>query len=419
MEHKDHLIKDSMILFIASTLVNLANFIFHSYASRLLGPEQYGVLVPMLALIIIAGMPAMALQMTIVKKTSIFKAHGQFGNVKSLFKKTILWLSILGAGYFVFFMAAGAGLGGIKDFFHIQDWALYDILGSIALVALAVTVVRGILQGLQDFVGMGITLVADALIRLLFLYLLVNVLSLGARGALATTFVGTASGFIIGVFLLRHIFKHEETAAELIRKRDILSYAMPVFFSMMGISLLSYMDVFMVKHFFSGQDAGLYSATSMIGKAFLYFPSAIAITLFPKVSESHELNRSTISMLWKSIGLTALISLGGIIFCFFFPKLIIGIMFGDKFFAIEGVVRFFGAAILPLVLFNVLLNYSLAVQKYGFIYVMYAGIVVYAAALWRFHSDFYQVVGVLFAVNMLILVFSFISLYIGKKAATR
>jgi O-antigen/teichoic acid export membrane protein len=415
MEHKDHLIKDSMILFVASTVVNLANFIFHSYASRLLGPEQYGVLVPLLALIIIVGMPAMALQMTIVKKTSIFKAHNQYGNVESLLKKTIIWFSILGAVYFAVFAAAGAGLGGVKEFFHIDDGILYYILGGIAFVALMVTVVRGILQGLQNFIGLGATMIIDAFARLAFLYVFVNVLSWGARGALATTFTGTATAFILGMFLLSYIFKYKDTKADKIKKRDIFSYALPVFFSMLGFALLSYMDVFMVKHFFSSYDAGLYSATSMIGKAFLYFPSAIVVTLFPKVSESHELNKNTISLLGKSLALTLLISLCGIIFCFFFPKVIIGIMFGEKFFAIEGVVRFFGAAILPLVLFNVLLNYSLAVHKYGFIYIMYFGIVLYAAALWFFHGTFYQVVGVLFSVNMTILILSCISLYFEKK----
>ena len=411
MEHKDHLIKDSMLLFIASTVVNLSNFIFHSFASRLLGPEQYGVLVTLLALIIIVVMPALALQMTLVKKTSIYKAHGQLGSVEKLFKQTILWFSVVGAVYFCVFAAAGAGIGGVKEFFHISDPALYYILGGIAFIALVVPVVKGILQGLQNFMGLGATFIMDAFIRLAALYLFVYALHWGIRGALATTFAGTTFSFITGFFLLKYIFRMPEPAGEVIKKRDIFGYALPVFFSMFGFAMLSYVDVFMVKHFFNNYDAGLYSATSMVGKAFLYFPSAIAMTLFPKVSESHELNRDTLSLLLKSLGLTAVICLAGIVVCFFFPKIIIGVMFGAKYLAIEGVIRVFGAAILPLVLFNILLNYSLAIHKYGFIYIMYAGIAAYIAALWFFHGSFFQVIGVLFAVNMLILASSFVSLY--------
>jgi O-antigen/teichoic acid export membrane protein len=405
-----------MILFIASSVVNLANFVFHSCASRLLGPEQYGILVTLLALIIVVSMPAMALQMTIVKKTSVFKAHDRPDSIEKLFKTTLKWFSIFGILYFVVFAAIGSGFGGVKDFFHINDPVLYYILGGISFMSLISPVVRGILQGLQKFIGFGSTMVIDAAARLIFLYIFVSLLSYGVRGALATTFAGTTMAFILGACLLKPFFNnnYNEANTEVIHKKDIFSYALPVFLSMFGFSLLSYIDIFMVKHFFNNYDAGLYSATSMIGKAFLYFPSAIVLTLFPKVSESHELNKNTVSLLTKSLGLTALISAAGIIFCYFFPKLIIGVMFGAKYYAIESVVKIFGAAILPLVLFNVLLNYSLAVHKYGFIYVMYSGIILYTALLWFFHKTFNQVIAVLFVVNMAILIFSFIALYLGK-----
>ena len=53
MKNKDYLIKDSFILFIASSVVNLSNFAFHMYATRSLGPELYGALVALLGMVII------------------------------------------------------------------------------------------------------------------------------------------------------------------------------------------------------------------------------------------------------------------------------------------------------------------------------------------------------------------------------
>jgi O-antigen/teichoic acid export membrane protein len=412
MEKKDHLIKDSFILFIASSVVNLANFIFHSIASRKLGPENYGVLVTMLAMIIIVTMPAAALQMTVVKKTAVFKAREKSGNILHLFKKITKWFAVLGAIYMAGFMLATPV---IEKFFRVWDPGLIMILGLIAFASLLVTIVRGMLQGMQKFTGLGVDMIADALIRLATLFLFVWAFGWGIRGALSTTLAAALCAYVIGIFLLWPIFGCKESCDEPILKGDFFSYAMPIFLAMTGFSLLSYMDVFMVKHFFDGHNAGLYSATSMIGKAFLFFPSAIAATLFPKASESHELNMETKSLLYKSLMLTAGISLAGIIFCFMFPGFIIKIMFGEKYMNIAGIVRIFGAAIMPLVLLNVVINYSLAVQRYFFIYVMYAGILLYGAALWFFHSDFYQVVGILFAVNLFILIGSLISLSPGKK----
>jgi O-antigen/teichoic acid export membrane protein len=408
--NKDTLVRDSFILFTASSLVNLSNFIFHSFASRLLGPDEYGVLVTLLAVVVIVAMPSLALQMTIVKKTAIFRAHEKFGSIEKLFRLTSVWFLVIGAAFFCVFAGAGLFPGGIKDFFHIQDPALYYILGVISLVMLVLPVVRGILQGMQNFVGLGISMVTDAVIRLAFLYVFVRALSWGVRGAVSTTLAGGLASYILGFFLIAYIFKFKEDAGEVIKKMDLFSFALPVFFSMLGFALLSYIDVFTVKHFFNSHDAGLYSATSMVGKAFLYFPSAIAMTLFPKVSEGHELNRGTKTLLYKSLGLTAAISLIGVVICYFFPRLIIGVMFGEKFYAIEGVVRLFGAAIFPLVLFNVVINYALAVHRYAFIYLMFGAIIVYPALLWFFHSSFYQVISVLFCVTLALFILTMASL---------
>jgi len=99
-----------------------------------------------------------------------------------------------------------------------------------------------------------------------------------------------------------------------------------------------------------------------------------------------------------------------VVICYFFPRLIIGVMFGEKFYAIEGVVRLFGAAIFPLVLFNVVINYALAVHRYAFIYLMFGAIIVYPALLWFFHSSFYQVISVLFCVTLALFILTMASL---------
>lgn len=410
-DKNEGLLKDSIIMFAATSGVNLLNFIFHMYVSRKLGPEEYGVLVPLLGLVILFSMPALALQMTIVKKTSICMARENYGGIEHLFRKTTGWFLMLGAVYFIGFLAGGPF---IQSFFKIDDYGLIVILGLIAVVSLIIPVVRGILQGMQNFIGFGLNLTLDAILRLgsLILFLM---LGFGVRGALLTTFVGAFCAYIIGIFMLSFLFKNREKSTEIIRKRDILSYALPVFFSATAFSLLSYIDVFMVKHFFAEHDAGLYSATSIIGKAFLFFPGAIVMTLFPKVSQSFELNNATGKMLLKSLGLTAVVSAAAIIFCYFFPDFVIGLLFGAEYKGIAPVVKIFGAAILPLVLINVVMNYCLAIHRYAMIYIMYAGIILYAVLLWFFHASFMQVITILFSVNLAILLLSLITAKENRK----
>lgn len=412
-EKKDHLVKDSFILFIASSVVNASNFVFHMYVTRNLKPEEYGVLATLLAMIMIVTMPSTSLQMTVVNKTAAFKARENFGSIEYLFKFATFWFLML--SLLAFSMLAGAG-GFIRDFFNIDDTALVYILGGIVVISFLFPVVKGLMQGMQKFIGLGSTLMFDALLRLTFLVVFIKI-GWGVRGALATTLCSAIAAYILGLFIIRPVFKFREKETVLIRKRELFGYALPVFAAFLGFSLLSYMDLFMVKHFFEKEQAGLYAVTSIIGKAFLFFPSAIIMAMFPKVAEHRELNKNPKKMLFTSLALTAGVSVLGIIFCFFFPDIVVGLLTGGgKYYEINGIVRLFGIAILPLVLFNVIVNYSLAMHKYRFIYFMYGGIALYAALLWFFHSSFYWVLGVLFGVNLLMLLLSALTIDGGQKA---
>lgn len=411
METGNRLIKDSFILFVASSAVNLANFVFHMGATRSLGPELYGSLAALLGFVVIFAMPALALQVTITKKTSVLMANQCDGSVGYLFKRSFKWFFCAGLGVFLLFFV-------LRDFLssrlQIGDpWAVV-MIGLIGIAAMLLPLVRGILQGMQKFYSFGINLFADAFIRLAALGVVI-ILGLKLKGVMLTSFVASMTAFFIGVFMIREVFRHSEKPVSVITKKEFLKYALPVFLSMTGFSLLVYMDLFMVKYFFPPEQAGFYAVTSVIGKAFLYFPSAIVMALFPKVSAAHALNKDTKKMFYESLWLTGAISLVGIAFCYFFPEFVINLLAGGQYLEIAGIVKIFGFAILPLVLFNVLINYSLAVHNYFFIWVMYGGILLYAGALYFFHDTFTQVIFVLFAVSAVILAVSLAGLEITER----
>ncbi|MCX8092986.1 MAG: oligosaccharide flippase family protein [Candidatus Goldbacteria bacterium] len=413
MDKKDNLIKDSFILFIASSIVNISNFVFHMIATRNLKPEDYGILATLLGIIMVISMPCAALQMSIVKKTSILKAKNLVAGISNLFREMSKWLIIIGFSVFLIFIIFA---DIIRSFFNINDKRLIYILGFVILIYFMLPVVRGILQGLQKFIGYGINMITDAIFRLLFLILFIY-FGFGVYGALSTTFFSGVCAYIIGIFMIIKIIRYKSKEMEKIMFfKDIIGYALPVLFSFFAFSLLGYIDLFMVKHFYPEDKAGLYAVTSIIGKAFLFFPSAVVMVLFPKVSEHYELKINPKKMLYKSLFLTALLSFIGIIFCYFFPEFVLWLLTGGgKYYAIKEIVKIFGIAILPLVLLNVIINYNLAIHNYTFIFIVYLGIILYAVILWFFHSTFYTVLSVLFIMNLLILIFSIITIELNQR----
>lgn len=413
MDKKDNLIKDSFILFVASSIVNISNFVFHMYATRNLKPEEYGVLATLLGIIMVISTPCLSLQMSIVKKASILKARNKLSGIGVLFRDVSKWLLIIGIFIFLIFVFLA---NPIKSFFNLNDKRLVYVLGCVLVVYFVIPVVRGILQGMQKFLSYGFNIIIDAICRLSFLFLFIY-LGFGVYGALATTFFSGICAYLIGFFMIINIIKLKDNKQENTPFfKDILNYALPVLFSFLGFSLLGYIDLFIVKHFYPKEQAGFYAITSIIGKAFLFFPSAVVMVLFPKVSEHYELNINPQKMLYKSMILTVLISLLGIIFCYFFPEFVLWLLTGGvKYYAIKDIVRLFGIAILPLVLLNVIINYNLAVHNYAFIFIIYIGIILYAVILWFFHSTFYVVLSVLFIINLLILIFSIITIELKDR----
>ena len=72
---KSNLIKDNLVLFMGNSLGAFFTFLFHFYMGRKLGPEDYGALGAILALIYLFTIPLTTIQTSIAKFTAIFKSE--------------------------------------------------------------------------------------------------------------------------------------------------------------------------------------------------------------------------------------------------------------------------------------------------------------------------------------------------------
>lgn len=76
----------------------------------------------------------------------------------------------------------------------------------------------------------------------------------------------------------------------------------------MAILIPTSADVVIVRHFFSPFDAGLYTAASILGRIVLFLPMAVSLVLFPKFVHNWTLGDSSRGLLYRGLGLTALLS---------------------------------------------------------------------------------------------------------------
>ena len=114
----------------------------------------------------------------------------------------------------------------------------------------------------------------------------------------------------------------------LVNTKHVYKYFLPAFIALSSSAMLTNTDIVLVKHFFSPDQAGIYSVAQMIGKIILFLPTAITMVMFPKLSENFTRNEKTTPMLKKCLLFTAGICFSAsaifILFPQFFLKLLAG-----------------------------------------------------------------------------------------------
>lgn len=399
----DRLTKQISIVFIASTVTNIANYLFHVFMSRTLGPSNYAVLASLVSIFFIVSIPAATIQTAIAKYTSHFRAQNKYGKIKLLLSGSLKKLSLAGIGVFVIFVL---GSPYIASFLKISSTIPVIIIGASLSFAFVLPSPLGILQGLQRFGQFGTNLVVQSFSKLLVGILLVYV-GLGVSGALSAFAISFLAGLVIALILLASLF-HQGNLGDDINFSEIYRYCFPVLITILCFTLLTNIDVVLVKRFFASSEAGYYAAASIVSKIIIYLPGAIGIVMFPRASELHSLKQDTISVLRRSLFYTALLCGVATLGYFAFPSLIVRVIFGKEYLAAIPLIGLFGLAMYFFSLTNILLMYQLSIHRLAFVKTLIMATVLEVVLIILFHQTLTQVILSLLLVSLFLF---FVNIY--------
>jgi O-antigen/teichoic acid export membrane protein len=201
------------------------------------------------------------------------------------------------------------------------------------------------------------------------------------------------------------------------------SYLGLSFIAVLAYTVLTNIDVVLVKHFLSSEQAGNYAAIAALGRAALFAPMGIALAMFPKVSGLHEMGKSHRPVLLMAVLLTLLISGTIVVIYWIAPQFVIGFLGRDEF----GVLKYALAVphlskyALAMILFAVsfiILNYLLSINRIRIAYPFVAAAFLEVVLILYFHGDIAQVVNVMLvsAGVCLIAVIAFYMFWVKKHA---
>jgi O-antigen/teichoic acid export membrane protein len=379
----------------AATLVavNLCNYGFHALSSRALGPEGYGALVAVLALVSILLILAQAVQTAMAHSAVIAAGPGAPGRLAALARSVLGWMAVLGA---VFLAAAWLGGPALARFFRLEGPAPLLAAAAAVAVGLGLAVGRGVLQGQQRFGTLALNLTADAVLRLAAGAALLA-FGAGVTGAVAAGAVSGVLAMLLAGWALAGLFRAPRGAVTGGELSGFVRYGFPVLAAAGAYAALFGTDVIVVKHFFPPAEAGQYAAASILGKALLFIPLAFAQVLFPKASAAHAAGQGSGALLANMLGLTAAALAAAALLVWALAPWLVLALFGARFAEGEALalVPGFCAVIAPFALVWVLTQYHLALERPAFGWLLLADLPVLVAALTLYHPSLAAVLWVL------------------------
>src|ERR1700743_852916 len=382
----------SAIMLVAMMLVNVFNFAYNMVMARLVVGACFGKMKAALTMLLLASCVSLAFQLVCAK----FVARGQVDSAKAAVVHSLLgkaWIVSLVLGALLF-----AAQKPVATYLNIPSPWIVGIL-ALGIAAYApLGVKRGAMQGVLAFPRLGVNFVLEAAVRLIIGVGFV-VAGYGVLGA-----VGAISAAVITACFLPRLPVSLRGKAGVAEPLSLAEAVQAIVF-FVGQVIINNIDMFLVKHYFASDPAGIYAAISQIGRL-LYFASWFGVVnaVFPVTAAAGVDEKKTKA---HGIGLLLMLVLGlsllFIAISAIFPQLILGVIFGSRFIDIGWLLAFYAAATGLYSLSVVFIAYEMSrrIANTGWLQLMFSGALVLGIAL--FHGSLHEVIMVRIALMALML----------------
>lgn len=272
---------------VGTTIANLLAYGLSLAGARLLVPAEYGLLVALLAVTIVASVPSLALQAVVAVRVVRAPAAA-----RDRVAAESVGLGLAAAAVLVAALMLGAPL--LAEFLRLPGPAAALWLAASVGPITVLGVLQGVAQGRQDFHRLAVILVVWSAARL----------AGGAAGLLATrdsagALAGVTAGVAAAAVAAWSLTGRPRPArgSWAIRELAVAGQALG------GLFLLTNLDPVLARHYLPATEAGLYGAGAVLAKAAFFLPQCVVLVVFPRLASAPRPGRT----LWS-----ALAALGGL-----------------------------------------------------------------------------------------------------------
>jgi O-antigen/teichoic acid export membrane protein len=372
----------------AALVGNVFGLAFTVLLARALGPEDYGSVATLVSAFLIVSIAGSALQITVAREVSLEDQRHD----PALRQHVRGWLIAVGSITVVATVVGALLRNPIASLIGVDGdgWAAAIILPTGAFWLL-LSILRGVLQGLQDYRLVALSIVGEATLRML-VAVVVLVAGLGVFGGFAAS--GLSIVFVSAALLLplrAKLIEHEHSGEDQSggespsfstdwRFSALVSRTWPALVALSLIALLQNSDVIMVKRAATETAAGAYAADAVAAKVIIWIAIGVGFYVVPEAARSGG-GKHARSVLARTAGLTFVVGALMVGTYLAFGQQLLEIAFGADYGVESRALPLLGAAMTLLAATYLACQFFLALERHLFLLLLGLGVVVQIAVV--------------------------------------
>jgi len=396
------ILSGSMIMLLGSALVSGVNFAYNMVTARLLGPTNFGHVSVTMTLLMLTSAITLAFQLVCAKFVARNESmHGKWIVVRNLHKLAWVVSSVVALGLVSY-------SGALTRYLNLPARSILLLLALGIWFYIPLGVRRGAMQGQCAFPRLTSNFLLEAGVKFVGSVVLIELLLRTGMGNAVLGAIAALALSVMAAYFLPPLTPELRSRDMPACQGSFIPASVPegmqaiVFF--IGQVLINNIDIVLVKHFFSPQQAGLYAAIALVGRVLYLAAWSVVSAMFP-VSANVPQKDERFSILAIPLGVVLLISGGFVAITSLIPHFIMQMVFGAAFNSpLENLLSLYAAATGLYALAVVLMAYEMSrkIANTAWLQLAFSGLII--AGICLFHDDLGQVVMVQLVLMLMMLI---------------
>ena len=365
------------------------------FLSKTVGPDGYGEFITFLA--VAMCIPAIPLQMVMAQQTAKALATGRERELAGMIRIVWLWTFLVWLAVTLVVLALQRPILARCRIEHATGlWVALPVY----LFSIWLPIFWGVLQGRQNFLWLGWSMMINGFGRLAAAVVAVMVLGGLAAGMLTGVLLGLVVACGLAIWETRALWSGSSLP---FAWTPLLRQVIPLMLGFGAFQFLFTADTIFAKTYFDGDTVGFYGSAGTLSRALMWLVGPLAAVMFPRIV--HSASKAEKSDLMGAVLLgTGILAAAGAVSLSILGPWIVRFVSGQKFVEVaSALLPWYAGAMVPLALANVLLNNLMARSSFRAVPLICVLVAGYGFALTRFHETPVSVLKTLTVFSILLL----------------